>query len=63
MDLCSDSSQKMIQKPEGADAYTCRFGALGFALGFPFAGLEREKFLIYFSVKGTRRLYYRRMYI
>lgn len=55
MGLCGDSSQQMVQKPKGADAYVCWLGVLGFTLGFPFTGLEREKGLIYFDVKGTRR--------
>jgi len=55
MGLCGDSSQEMTRKPDGAGAYTCRLGVLGFTLGFPFAGLEREKGLICFGVEGTRR--------
>lgn len=42
MGLRGDSSQKTVQKPKGAGVYTCRLGMLGFALGFPFTGLERE---------------------
>lgn len=46
MGICS---QKGIQKPRGAGAHICGLGTLGFILGFPFAGLEREQFVIYLT--------------